>query len=826
MDLRRLRNTTVSSLPPDGKRAVESMRARWTLPADSVPEPAADATGKPGIPPTWTSSSKDAVGTSLGPSRLWFTLGYGIVNEVYWPRIDLPQIRDLGFIVADGRGFWSEVKRSGDYSIRSVARGVPAFEVVHTHSRYVLRLRISPDPRRDVLSVESDLQSDEPDMRLYVLVAPHLGATGHENRAIVALHRGRRVLWAERSPFALALAAVDGKQEDAIVRASCGYVGMSDGWQDFARNGAMTWDNPAAGPGNVALMAELSRRCVLALGFGSSQEAASTLAVSSLMQPFENLLDGQISEWQAWHSRCAECCARPHGAAADLEEQFVVSATVLRTHLDKTYPGAMVASLSIPWGDSGNERGGYHLVWPRDLVECAGSLLAFGGESEARDTLRYLIATQNSKGHWHQNQWLGGHPSWTGIQLDEIAFPVLLAGALAERNALGGIRAEEMVRRALGFIASHGPSTDQDRWEENAGINNFTLACCIAALVVGSSFLDETAAGWALDLADFWNANIERWTVARDTALAREVGVTGYYIRTAPASVMEIGSGAVEEIMAIRNRADGATRAARDQISTDFLQLVRFGLRSPDDPLIQSSIKVVDHLLKVDTPSGAVWRRYNEDGYGEHEDGSAYDGVGRGRPWPLLAGERGHYELVAGQDPLPFLRTMAAAASLGGMIPEQVWDAAPVAQRRLRPGRPTGSAMPLAWAHAEFIKLAVSRGLGYPFDRPKAVWERYKGKAPLEKTVFWWPHARSRQFAVETCVVVALPQLGTVRWSIDGWQAITETSAEDTGLGFFAVTLDTSAMSSGQQVNFTIRWANGEWIGADFNLQASECPEA
>ena len=444
----------------------------------------------------------------------------------------------------------------------------------------------------------------------------------------------------------------------------------------------------------------------------------------------------------------------------------------------------MVASLSIPWGDSGNERGGYHLVWPRDLVECAGSLLAFGGESEARDTLRYLIATQNSKGHWHQNQWLGGHPSWAGIQLDEIAFPVLLAGALAERNALGGIRAEDMIRRALGFIASHGPSTDQDRWEENAGINNFTLATCIAALVAGSAFLDETAANWALELADFWNANIEQWTVAHDTDLAREVGVSGYYVRTAPASVMEIGSDALQEIVPIRNRADGARLAAREQVSTDFLQLVRFGLRSPNDPLIQSSIKVVDHLLKVDTPSGAVWRRYNEDGYGEHEDGSAYDGVGRGRPWPLLAGERGHYELVAGQDPLPFLRTMAAAASLGGMIPEQVWDAAPVPQRRLRPGRPTGSAMPLAWAHAEFIKLVVSRGLGRPFDRPRATWERYKGKAPSAKTVFWWPHARIGQFAVASRVVVALPQPGTIRWGTDGWQAITETSAEETGLGF------------------------------------------
>ncbi|MBX9650298.1 MAG: glycosyl hydrolase [Xanthobacteraceae bacterium] len=807
------------SVTPSSELAALPVRVHPPFAVDWEPDATVDAAGGPGISPAWTSSTKDAVGGSLGNSRLWFTLGYGIVNEVYWPRTDIPQIRDLGFVVAGEKGFWSEVKRNGDYNIRPIAAGVPAFEIEHKHARYVLRLRITPDPRRDVLLIESNLESEDPNMGLFVLLAPHLAATGHNNRAMVARHRGRNVLWAENSPFALALAAVDEKQVDAIVRASCGYVGSSDGWQDFARNGAMTWHNSAAGPGNVALIAELSPRCTMALGFGSSREAASTLAVSSLMQPFQRVLDSQVSDWLAWHRNCAECCARPKGAAADLEEQFVISAAVLRNHLDKTYPGAMVASLSIPWGDSGDERGGYHLVWPRDLVECAGALLAFGSESEARDTLRYLIATQNSQGHWYQNQWLGGHPSWSGIQLDEVAFPVLLAGALAQRNALGGIQVESMVRRALSFVASHGPAADQDRWEENAGLNSFTLASCIAAFVVGSAFLDQTAARWALAIADFWNAGIEQWMVARDTELARQVGVSSYYVRTAPASVLEIGSDALQQTVPIRNRADVTMLAAHEQISTDFLQLVRFGLRSPNDPLIQNSIKVVDHLLKVDTPSGTVWRRYNEDGYGEHEDGSAYDGTGRGRPWPLLAGERGHFELVAGQDPLPFLKTMAACASTGGMIPEQIWDASPVRQRHLHPGRPTGSAMPLAWAHAEFIKLAASRSLGHPFDRPKATWDKYRGEVPAAGTAFWWPHAPIQRFAFECRVVIALPRLGTVRWGTNGWQSITETQAEETGLGFYAVVLDTSALSSGQRVDFTIRWANGDWIGADFSLQ-------
>jgi glucoamylase len=142
-----------------------------------------------------------------------------------------------------------------------------------------------------------------------------------------------------------------------------------------------------------------------------------------------------------------------------------------------------------------------------------------------------------------------------------------------------------------------------------------------------------------------------------------------------------------------------------------------------------------------------------------------------------------------------------------------------VRHRRLLPGRPTGSAMPLAWAHAEFIKLAVSRSLGRPFDRPKATWDRYKGEAPSDRTVFWWPHAPIRRFAAASRVVIALPRPGTVHWGTNGWQAITETQAEETGLGFSVAPLDNSGLSSGQRVDFTIRWANGDWIGADFSLQ-------
>ncbi|MFP3581742.1 hypothetical protein SB659_19475, partial [Arthrobacter sp. SIMBA_036] len=90
--------------------------------------------------------------------------------------------------------------------------------------------------------------------------------------------------------------------------------------------------------------------------------------------------------------------------------------------------GAIIASLSIPWGSSkgDDDLGGYHLVWTRDLVETAGGLLAAGAHADALEVLDYLVATQEADGHWVQNSWLDGRPYWKGIQMDETAFPILL----------------------------------------------------------------------------------------------------------------------------------------------------------------------------------------------------------------------------------------------------------------------------------------------------------------------------------------------------------------------------------------------------------------
>jgi glucoamylase len=758
------------------------------------------------------------VGCPLGRARLWFTVGGGIVNEVYYPRIDIPQIRDLGFIVADGRGFWVEVKRLWSHTVELLSPGIPAVRIVHRHARFELTLQIVAASERDALLIHVVLTGDA-DLRPYALLAPHLGGTGLGNRAEVTAQSGRRVLAATQGPYSLALAAVNADQTDALGRSSAGNVGASDGWQDFHQHGAMTWEYTDAGPGNVALTGELPRSCVLALAFGSSSESAATLALSGLFEPFEHTCERYIEAWREWYAESKVPPAYLSGLPPMCAEQFQISAMVLRAHQDKTYPGAMVASLSVPWGNTKEEREGYHLVWPRDLVECAGGLLAVGATREAGNTLRYLLATQLEDGHWYQNQWLGSKPYWTGIQLDETALPVLLASLLAERDALEGTEVAPMIRRALSYIVRHGPASDQDRWEESAGLNTFTLAACIAALVSGAQFLDPEGREVALAFADFWNSRLEDWTAVHDTPLARRFGIPGYYVRVAPSQAIA-DRGAFDRVMTIRNQILDPELPAAAQFGVDFLQLVRFGLRGHDDPLILGSVRLADALLKVDTPNGPCWHRYLDDGYGEHDDGSAYDGVGRGRAWPLLTGERAHYEIACGNDPTPLMQAMARMASPGGMLPEQVWDTAAIPQRGLHPGEATGSAMPLAWTHAEYLKLVASRAMNAPFDRPQAVWRRYRGKRVNPTLATWCEHAAITAIARGMAVMLALREAAIVRYGLDGWNKIAEASTSPTTLGIHVITIPAAALGSAHTLNFTFRYVPGDrWVGEDYHIQ-------
>lgn len=785
-------------------------------------QPTSTAPGAPGLPPTWTSSAKDAVGTAIGPTRVWFSIGHGIVNEVYWPSVDHPQVRDLGFIVADGAGFWAEVKRLPDRRVATVSPGIPAVVSEFVHSRFSLRLRVCASTARDVLLVEAVLRSGAgPALRLYPLLAPHLGRTGSDNAArIVAGPLGPSIV-AERAPYALALAS-----SAPIERGSVGFVGASDGWQDFERHGAMTWEYTAAAGGNVAGMLEVAadEPVVLALGFGGRVEQALSVVRAALAEPFETHWDRTVAGWQAF-----QASIQPPSLRDEVVALYRSLAAVLRCHEDRAAPGAFIASLSIPWGDQGDDPGGYHLVWARDLVETAGALLAIGDVSSAARVFAYLAATQLADGSWPQNQWVDGRGYWTGIQLDETAFPVLLAGALRDAGAFGHGRrdsamldlaaASRVVERAVRFLVRTGPATAQDRWEEDAGVAPSTLAPVVAALVVGAEFLDGDAVDTVLSIADEWNAGIERWTYATGTPLARAVGVTGTYLRVTSASVLA-GAPLSSEV-AVRNRIGGAARVpATDMVSPDVLALVRFGLREADDPRILDTLRVIDATLRSETPSGPVWHRYSGDGYGETDAGDPFRGAGVGRGWPLLNGERGHHAVAAGQDALPYLRAMHAMAAGVGLLPEQVWDAPDIAARHLLRGRPTGSAMPLAWAHAEFLKLCHSWASGAVVDLPRPVRERWHGRAPESRRSSWRPDRPIPTVAADHTLAIELLAPAMIRFTLDGWQTAHDREARDTGVGLWLVEIRPDEHAAGQTITFTIHWRNPDrWEGHDFDVR-------
>jgi glucoamylase len=409
-----------------------------------------EAFGRPGIAPTWTSSKKDLVTTALGPSRLWATLGYGILNEVYWPATGQPQLRDLGFIVA-GPNFWVEVKRAARYRLNTPEPYIPLPRIVHEGEEYQLILEFLPDPLRDVLLVHFELKGGG--LRLYPLLAPHLGMSGWNNTAWVD-----DGLFAQRNDLALCLLAAP-----TFDRMSAGYVGSSDGWQDFARNGRMTWTFARADEGNVALMGEIeATEGILALGFGSSPAAARTLAASSLADGYGRIRDRFTSAWRAWGHQL-----RLPEISENLAREACLSAAMLKVHEDRTFPGAMVASLSIPWGNTSNDPGGYHLVWPRDAVEAGLGLLAAGEMEDAGRLLAYLAATQNADGGWCQNFFPAGRPYWRGVQLDEAGFPILLTAKMHDLHLRVSPQAVSMVRQAAGYLVRHGPVSPQDRWEEN-----------------------------------------------------------------------------------------------------------------------------------------------------------------------------------------------------------------------------------------------------------------------------------------------------------------------------------------------------------------------
>ncbi len=794
------------------------------------------APGWPGIAPRWTSSAKQGVGTALeATSRVWFTLSHGVLNEVYYPRLDQACVRDLGLIVTDGATFFSEERRHAASTVAWLAPGVPGFVVTNTcHAgRYRIVKEVLADPRRDVVLQRTVFQSlpgdDQPALQLYLLLAPHLANGGWGNTAWVGDYKGVPMLFAERNGLALALGCTP-----SLKRGSAGFVGASDGWQDLNAHKHLTHTYQRAENGNVALTGELDvdapgGECLIALGFGITPEEAGFRVRASLLDGFDRARTAFVTSWSAWQHRVAIS----NDAAGARRTSVAVSAAVIRTHEEKRLPGGIIASLSIPWGNTkgDSDLGGYHLVWPRDLVETAGALVALGTWGDARRVLDYLRVTQNADGSWPQNMWLDGRPYWHGVQLDETAFPVLLVDLLRRSGHLdeAGLRAYwPMVRTAAAFVVRNGPSSEQDRWEEDAGLSPFTVAVEVSALLIAAEVADgfgEPAIARDLrDTADAWNEALDSCTYATGTELAARVGVEGYYVRVAPLEIAD-GASPLTGFVPIKNRAWPQPEVpAVELVSPDALALVRFGLRAADDPKILNTVRVIDALLKVDLPSGPGWRRYNGDGYGEQLDGRAFNGAGLGRVWPLLTGERAHYELAAGRrsEATRLLAAFEACAGEGGLLPEQVWESEDIPARELFRGRPSGSAMPLVWAHAEHIKLVRSVQDGRVFDMPEATRRRYVVEGTTARYACWRFNHKIRSVPAGRDLRVEALEPFVLHWSSDTWATTADATSRDTALGIHVVDVAVGRLPAGDAIDFTFYWPKAQrWENQNYRVSGT-----
>jgi glucoamylase len=673
-------------------------------------------------------------------SLVWFTLARGAFHEIFYPRPDVPSIRDFSLIVTDGKKFLSDEQQHARHSLKSLGNGVPAYQLTNIceENRYRIDKTVFAHPRHHAVIQQTrfvSLSGDVGDYHVYAMLAPHLGGEGKDNTAWTADWKGQPMLFAQRESCALALAcSVPWKAR------SVGYAGVSDGRVDLNRYKELRYTYEHAEKGNVSMVGEVDltangRDFVLVVAFGADPAEAGHRAHAILLENLEEPKQAYITGWQNYQQSLTPL----ESVSSDDGKLYRSSTAVMCVHDGKSLAG-LVASLATPWGmepgDTDRLRGGYHLVWPRDLGETAGGLLAAGAREDAVRRLSYLQATQEADGHWPQNMWMTGEPFWTGIQLCETGLPILLLDLL-KREGLEPARIEvfwPMARAAAMYILKKGPCTEEDRWEREPGYTPFTLAVIIAALLSAAELaeaLDDTNLASALrDTADKWNASIEGWLYVTDTKLAQKVGVEGYYARVlTPDAVGDVEPGQPKvRLRAHAHKVNGIL--ATDMISPDALALVRFGLRRPDDPRMQNTVKAIDAVLKVETPVGPAWRRFNADDYGEMKDGSPFPGHGKGgvgRPWPLLVGERAHFELAAGRvdDARRLLRTFEGFASETGLLPEQIWDADDVPERQLFRGRATGSAMPLVWAHAEYVKLLRSLRDGRVFDMPAQTVKRY-----------------------------------------------------------------------------------------------------
>ncbi len=710
------------------------------------------APGAPGKDAQWASAGKQAIGTSASlESKVWFTLEDGAMTEVYYPNVTVANVHKLEFVVVNPKTKKVETETAdATHEIKPTRPDSLTFQQINTakSGEWKITKTYTTDVERDSVLIDVKFEPKNKSLSLYFYYDPSLGNTG--------MHDYAKFSFASDDPngffsamqttpnIASALAFSSRLSEQTN-----GFYQTSDGLEQLKLSGKIVSRYDSASDGNVVQMARINNpsKFTTVISFADNPSKAWANSNISLAKGFTE----SQSEYEKGWSNYVKTLPK---VEAKYQAQFNMAAMVLKAQEDKTVRGANVASLTIPWGGgaTANEDvgGGYHLVWSRDLYQVVTAYMALGDAAAANRALDFLFNVQQKPdGSFPQNSQLDGTKGWGSLQLDEVAYPLIMAYQLKRFDKK---TYENHVKKAADFLVKTGPKTPQERWEEKPGYSPSTIAAEIAGLVCAAEIArknnDENSANLYLKTADDWQSNIEKWTATTNG----RYGDGNYYIR-----LTENGKPDAKEPTVLNNGA--GTFIENEIVDAGFLELVRLGIKSPDDPLIVKSLKVIDEQIKVNTPNGEAFYRYNHDGYGEMDDGRRwnFDGkyTGKGRLWALLAGERGQYELalsdsyrndtkieskiMRGELAFPLkvkamsrLEAMANFANEGLMIPEQVWDKAETPKNidkqfipELRFGEGTGSATPLAWSMAQFIRLAVNLQAGRNLDTPNIVYDRY-----------------------------------------------------------------------------------------------------
>jgi glucoamylase len=713
-------------------------------------------------------------------SKAWFTVAGGMLSDTYWPTVDATNVHSLQYLVTDGSSFTDLQARDMTYRVEPDPTGMACTIVASnsTHGYRVITTYIA-DPARDAVLMHVRFIGSHAD-HLYVRLDPLAGGTGGGgnqnaggNSASLVSSQGATVpVDANTNTTTDAVNRDYASPTFMALESSGGFRSASVGYSGTASDGLSMLDGAhaltpygAAPDGHVTLTAELPAQADgpqgtnLALGFGTTQPQALSVAGASVAQSFGHALHSYEGAWRHYDTGLNQPAAWLGPSAL---HEYYESVNVVRASVDKTFPGAIAAGLASPWGQSvpaGNLTNGaptyfgsYREVFARDLYEAFTGLLVAGDVSTARAATRFLFdRQQQADGSMPRNSLLNGKqaPDTGGLQLDETSYPILMdwQSGLAHDGTLY----TQHVIPAADFLVAHGPSDGVERWEEQSGYSPSTIAAEIAGLTATAHIADvnddPTRAAIYQATADHFARNIKAWTVTTNGPFISSA-VPSYFLRITKdadpnsGDQVNLGNGSI-------------TVDQRSLIDAGFIELVRLGILPANDPTVQSSLTVVDDTIERQTPSGPGFYRYGTsptesvDGYGDcyQPSGSNCSPIGApwpttdtgtGHLWPVLSGERGEYDVAAAQrgSAVTLLSAMRDMTSGQGLEPEQAWEdpAAPAspygtdpttASIGFEPGQPAGSASPLTWAQAQYARLALDLSAGHDLETPQIVTDRY-----------------------------------------------------------------------------------------------------